>query len=91
MAICTTTSCRRTDALSWATGALTATLYDYVEEVGGSFSAEHGIGIFRRDELARYKSPLALELMRKIKAAIDPNGIMNPGKIFQGEVRHSAP
>ncbi len=72
-------------------GALTATLYDYVEEVGGSFSAEHGIGIFRRDELARYKSPLALELMRKIKAAIDPNGIMNPGKIFQGEVRHSAP
>jgi len=63
-------------------GALTAALYDYVEEVGGSFSAEHGIGIFRRDALARYKSPLALALMRKIKMAIDPNGIMNPGKLF---------
>ena len=62
--------------------ALTETLYDYVDEIGGSFSAEHGIGIFRRDELARYKSPLSLEIMRSIKATLDPHGIMNPGKLF---------
>jgi FAD/FMN-containing dehydrogenase len=62
--------------------ALTEALYDYVDEIGGSFSAEHGIGIFRRDELAHYKSALALDLMRRIKATIDPNGIMNPGKLF---------
>ncbi|HSG63392.1 MAG TPA: FAD-binding oxidoreductase [Gammaproteobacteria bacterium] len=60
---------------------LTATLYDYVESIGGSFSAEHGIGVFRRDDLNRYKSPVALELMRRIKVALDPNGIMNPGKV----------
>ena len=46
------------------------------------FSAEHGIGIFRRDELARYKSPLSLDIMRSIKATLDPHGIMNPGKLF---------
>jgi FAD/FMN-containing dehydrogenase len=62
--------------------ALTETLYDYVDEIGGSFSAEHGIGLLRRDQLAHYKPPLALELMRQLKRAIDPNGIMNPGKLF---------
>jgi FAD/FMN-containing dehydrogenase len=61
---------------------LTATLYDYVDEVGGSFSAEHGVGLFKRDELARFESPVALELMRQIKQTLDPNGIMNPGKLF---------
>jgi len=64
---------------------LTETLYDYVEQIGGSFSAEHGIGVFRRDELARYKSPVALTLMRDIKRVIDPNGIMNPGKLFEAQ------
>jgi FAD/FMN-containing dehydrogenase len=52
-----------------------------VEELGGSFSAEHGVGIFKRAELERFKSPEALELMRRIKAALDPKGIMNPGKV----------
>ncbi len=61
---------------------LSATLYDYVDEIGGSFSAEHGIGIFRRDDLQRYKSPVALDLMRRIKTTLDPNGIMNPGKVL---------
>lgn len=61
---------------------LTITLYDYLAEIGGSFSAEHGIGIFRRDDLSRYKSPVALDLMRRIKESLDPRGIMNPGKII---------
>jgi len=61
---------------------LSETLYNYVEEIGGSFSAEHGIGIFRRGELEHYKSPVAFSLMRRIKEAFDPNGIMNPGKLF---------
>ena len=49
---------------------------------GGSISAEHGIGALKRDELPRYKSPVELDLMRAIKAALDPLGIMNPGKIL---------
>jgi FAD/FMN-containing dehydrogenase len=61
--------------------ALSEALYAHVEELGGSFSAEHGVGIFKRAELERFKSPEALELMRRIKAALDPKGIMNPGKV----------
>jgi FAD/FMN-containing dehydrogenase len=61
---------------------LTQALYELVEEFGGSFSAEHGIGIFRRDDLERYKSQTALDLMRRIKRALDPHGIMNPGKVL---------
>ena len=48
----------------------------------GSFSAEHGIGQTKVGELARYASPLELELMRNIKKMLDPNGIMNPGKVL---------
>jgi FAD/FMN-containing dehydrogenase len=57
-------------------------VHDTVIEMGGSISAEHGIGRLRRDELAHYESDVALDLMRRIKAAIDPTGIMNPGKIL---------
>ena len=49
---------------------------------GGSISAEHGIGQLERDELERTKAPLELAIMRRIKAALDPAGILNPGKIF---------
>jgi FAD/FMN-containing dehydrogenase len=48
----------------------------------GSFSAEHGVGILKTRELARYKSPAALTLMRTLKQALDPHGIMNPGKLL---------
>jgi FAD/FMN-containing dehydrogenase len=51
-------------------------------ELGGSFSAEHGIGTLKRHELQRLADPVALDLMRTIKAALDPAGIMNPGKLF---------
>jgi FAD/FMN-containing dehydrogenase len=50
--------------------------------MGGSFSAEHGIGRLKLGELAHYGDPLDLELMRRIKAALDPDGIMNPGKML---------
>jgi FAD/FMN-containing dehydrogenase len=62
-------------------GALTRRVYDLTAELGGSFSAEHGVGILKRDELEHYKSPEALRLMRAVKAALDPRGIMNPGKV----------
>ena len=57
-------------------------VHDLVATYGGSFSAEHGIGRLKREELLRYKSPVAIELMRTIKHALDPNGIMNPGKVL---------
>jgi FAD/FMN-containing dehydrogenase len=51
-------------------------------ELGGSFSAEHGIGQSKRPSMAMLKSPVALDLMRTIKAALDPEGRMNPGKVL---------
>ncbi len=57
-------------------------LHDLVAELGGSFSAEHGIGRLKVDELARYEDPVALSVMRAIKTALDPRGLMNPGKVL---------
>ena len=57
-------------------------VHDLVASMGGSISAEHGIGLAKRDELVRYKDPVALALCRSIKAAIDPQNLMNPGKIL---------
>jgi len=59
------------------------TVHDLVREFGGSFSAEHGIGRLKVAELERYASPVELALMRSIKAALDPRGIMNPGKVLR--------
>jgi FAD/FMN-containing dehydrogenase len=56
-------------------------VHDLVAARGGSFSAEHGIGQLKRAELERYKSPVELETMRRIKAALDPAGVFNPGKV----------
>lgn len=53
-----------------------------IDQYGGSISAEHGIGRLKREELAVYKSASEIGLMRKIKAALDPSGIMNPGKVI---------
>jgi FAD/FMN-containing dehydrogenase len=58
-------------------------IHDLVRDFGGSFSAEHGIGQLKVFELERYAPPVELELMRVIKKALDPNGIMNPGKVLQ--------
>ncbi|MCC6609273.1 MAG: FAD-binding oxidoreductase [Burkholderiales bacterium] len=57
-------------------------VHDLVVRFGGSISAEHGLGVYKRDEILRYKSPLEMGLMRQIKRAIDPLGIMNPGKVI---------
>jgi FAD/FMN-containing dehydrogenase len=57
-------------------------VHDLVAAAGGSISAEHGIGQLKRDELTRYKSPLELELMRRVKHALDPAGLLNPGKVL---------
>lgn len=62
--------------------AVNRVVHDSVDRFGGSISAEHGIGALKRDELARYKAPLELQLMRAIKTALDPLSIMNPGKIL---------
>jgi FAD/FMN-containing dehydrogenase len=53
-----------------------------VRALGGSISAEHGLGVLKREEIKRYKSGLELELMRSIKAVLDPHGLMNPGKVL---------
>jgi FAD/FMN-containing dehydrogenase len=55
-------------------------VHDLTVAEGGSISAEHGIGLAKRDEIQRYKTPVELALMRAIKTALDPKGIMNPGK-----------
>ena len=57
-------------------------IYDRVTAMGGSISAEHGIGRLRREELETYKNPVALDVMRTVKTALDPTGIMNPGKVL---------
>ncbi len=58
-------------------------VYEAVAEFGGSFSAEHGIGELKAEKLAKYQSPVALGMMRAIKQALDPQGIMNPGRVLQ--------
>jgi len=57
-------------------------VHDSVAHFDGSISAEHGVGQLRRGEILRYKSPIEMELMHKVKAALDPLGIMNPGKLI---------
>lgn len=57
-------------------------VHDLVAARGGSFSAEHGIGQLKRDELVRYKSEVEIALMRAVKQAFDPRGLMNPGKVL---------
>ena len=69
-------------ALGAVKDELTARVHDLVMEMGGSFSAEHGVGQLKKDELVRYREPVELELMRTLKSALDPAGIMNPGKVL---------
>jgi FAD/FMN-containing dehydrogenase len=57
-------------------------VYDTVAALGGSISAEHGLGQLKREEIRRHRSPLELELMRALKRALDPQGLMNPGKVL---------
>ena len=69
------------DFLRTHEAAVNALVYDQVAAHGGSISAEHGIGQLKREELAQRKSPVALQLMRQIKQALDPHGLLNPGRV----------
>jgi D-lactate dehydrogenase (cytochrome) len=64
------------------TARLNRVVHDIVARYGGSISAEHGLGQLRREEARRYKPAIEFELMERIKAALDPKGIMNPGKVL---------
>jgi FAD/FMN-containing dehydrogenase len=57
-------------------------VHDLVAELGGSISAEHGLGQLKRGEILRYKSAVEMDLMRAVKQALDPAGLMNPGKVL---------
>jgi FAD/FMN-containing dehydrogenase len=57
-------------------------IHELVAKMDGSISAEHGIGRMKRDALQRFKDPVALDMMRAIKSALDPHGILNPGKLL---------
>ena len=57
-------------------------VYDAVAALGGSISAEHGLGQLKREEIRLHKDALELELMRVLKRALDPQGVMNPGKVL---------
>ena len=63
-------------------GAVNRMVYQIVRELGGSISAEHGLGQLKRETIREYKDPLELELMRSIKQTLDPHGLMNPGKVL---------
>lgn len=56
-------------------------VHDIAAELGGSISAEHGLGYMKREEITRYKSAVEMDMMRAVKRALDPKGIMNPGKL----------
>lgn len=70
------------DTFIAATPQANRIVHDLVARLGGSISAEHGIGQLKREELVRYKDPVGLDLMRCIKSSLDPRGLMNPGKIL---------
>jgi FAD/FMN-containing dehydrogenase len=63
-------------------GPINRLVHDATAALGGSISAEHGLGVLRRDESARYKSAVEMKLMRAVKHALDPRGLMNPGKLL---------
>ncbi|WP_147127224.1 FAD-binding oxidoreductase [Shimia ponticola] len=64
--------------------AVVTALEDLVNEMGGSFSAEHGIGLSKLPSMTRQKDAVALDVMRAVKQALDPSGLMNPGKVLPG-------
>ena len=67
------------------TAAINRIVHDLVAEMGGSITAEHGVGRLRMAEMMHYKSPIEIGLMRRLKRAFDPAGILNPGKVLPVE------
>ncbi len=64
------------------TESVNRVVHDLVHQLGGSISAEHGLGQLKREEVLRYKSGTEMDLMRMVKQALDPRGLMNPGKLI---------
>jgi FAD/FMN-containing dehydrogenase len=64
--------------------AVETAIYDPLRAIGGSISAEHGIGLMKRAYLSWSRSPVEIQVMRTLKSAFDPRGILNPGKVFEG-------
>ena len=62
--------------------AVTDVVHEIADSLGGSFSAEHGIGLLKTRDMTRYKSTVELDIMKSIKSALDPDNIMNPGKVI---------
>jgi FAD/FMN-containing dehydrogenase len=62
--------------------SISTAIYDLVDELGGSFSAEHGVGLLKRHLLPKYRGRGEIELMRTLKTALDPSNILNPGKVI---------
>ncbi len=65
--------------------ALSEAVHELAAELGGSFSAEHGVGVLKVPELARYRSETELRVMRQLKQALDPQGLFNPGKVLAAD------
>ena len=91
-ATCTTTSRARRDSTaqrscSASRREINDLVYDAVVARGGSISAEHGIGALKREQLEARKSPVALDMMRAIKLALDPTGVLNPGRVLRSPPR----
>ncbi|MBT8442067.1 MAG: FAD-binding oxidoreductase, partial [Gammaproteobacteria bacterium] len=61
---------------------ISVAIYDLVAELGGSFSAEHGVGVSKKHYLEKYRGGVELELMRRLKLALDPQNILNPGRVI---------
>jgi FAD/FMN-containing dehydrogenase len=68
--------------------AINAVVHRAVAARGGSISAEHGLGQMKRDEITHFKSPLEMGMMRAIKQALDPHGLMNPAKVLAASGEH---
>jgi FAD/FMN-containing dehydrogenase len=70
------------EAFMARSAVITEGIYDLVADMGGSFSAEHGVGIVKKAHLERYRSETELNLMRAMKSALDPNNTLNPGRVI---------
>ncbi|MEM6745719.1 MAG: FAD-linked oxidase C-terminal domain-containing protein, partial [Pseudomonadota bacterium] len=73
---------RRREDYANLKGEIVRIVHDLIDTHGGSISAEHGIGRLKKDDLKRYGDPTKLAAMRAIKAALDPQGILNPGAVL---------
>jgi len=72
-----------TEAFYARCDAISPGLFELVKARGGSISAEHGVGLLKRDFLGYSRSPAEVDIMRGVKGVLDPNGVMNPGKLFE--------